>query len=56
MSVKLLKNKSFDIRGKTDALYLAKVTKFGNGAKIDCQKDLIDRDVIVLILKDGEKI
>jgi|GEM_PF-1846142 len=56
MSVKLLKNKSFNIQGKTDSIYQTTVTKFGNGAKIDCLKGLVGRDVIVLVLKNGEKI
>lgn len=56
MSVKLTKNRIFSFRGKIEKLYSTKVTPFGNGAKIGCEKDYMNRDAIVLILKKGETL
>ena len=34
---------------KISTFYRKKVTKFGNGAKIDCPKEYIGKDVIVIV-------
>ena len=34
---------------KFDAYFIKKVTKFGNGAKIDCPKEYLDKKVIVIV-------
>lgn len=47
-----IKNKKLNIFTDVDNLYTKKVTKFGSGAKIDCSKQYIGKDVIVIILKD----
>ena len=31
-----------------------KVTKFGNSAKVSCPKEFLDREVYLVIVKDGE--
>lgn len=56
MTLKLVKNKTFSMRGKIESFYSSTVTKFGNGAKIDCRKNFIDRNVIIFVLKKGEVI
>lgn len=30
-----------------------KVTKFGTGAKVDCPKEFLDKEVYLVILEDG---
>ena len=32
-----------------------KVTRFGNGAKVDCPKEYLDHDVYLVILDDDSK-
>ena len=31
-----------------------KVTKFGNSAKVSCQKEFLDKEVYLVIIKDGQ--
>ena len=31
------------------------VTKFGNGAKVDCPKEFLGKEVYLVILEDGNK-
>lgn len=56
MSMKLSQKRAFSIREKVDKFYTSKVTAFGHGAKIGCEKDFLNRDVVVLILKKGESL
>lgn len=46
----LLNGKSIEFN-KIDYLALKKVTKIGNGAKVDCEKKYIDRYAYVFIFK-----
>ncbi|MBU4501723.1 MAG: DUF2080 family transposase-associated protein [Nanoarchaeota archaeon] len=32
-----------------------KVTKFGTGAKVDCPKEYLGKDVYLIIVEDGRK-
>lgn len=34
---------------KFDAYFRKKVTKFGNGAKIDCPKEYLGKNVIIIV-------
>jgi putative transposon-encoded protein len=41
----------FSFESEIDCFFEKKITKFGNGAKIDAPKELIDRKVIILVEK-----
>ena len=46
-----LKDGNFSLKSKVDFFFEKKITKFGNGAKIDAPKEFIGRRVIVLVEK-----
>ena len=41
----------FSFKSKVDFFFEKKITKFGNGAKIDAPKEFIGRKVIILVEK-----
>ena len=45
------KNDEFSMKSKVDFFFEKKITKFGNGAKIDAPKEFIGRKVIILVEK-----
>ena len=45
------KDEIFSMRSKVDFFFEKKITRFGNGAKIDAPKEFIGRKVIVLVEK-----
>jgi len=45
------KNNDFSMKSKIDFFFEKKITKFGNGAKIDAPKEFIGRKVIILVEK-----
>ena len=45
------KEKEFSMKSKVDFFFEKKITKFGNGAKIDAPKEFIGRKVIILVEK-----
>jgi len=45
------KNNDFSMKSKIDFFFEKKITKFGNGAKIDAPKEFIGRRVIILVEK-----
>ena len=45
------KDDEFSIKSKVDFFFEKKITKFGNGAKIDAPKEFIGRKVIILVEK-----
>ena len=51
---KFQKNK-FTLESEVDFFFEKKITKFGNGAKIDAPKDHIGKKVIVLVCKERIK-
>ncbi len=44
--------KKLVIEDNVEEMYEKVVTKYGNGAKIDCQKRNIGKKAVVIILKD----
>lgn len=46
-----LKCEDFSMKSKIDFFFEKKITKFGNGAKIDAPKEFIGRKVIILVEK-----
>jgi putative transposon-encoded protein len=46
--IKLMDNK-LNIQDEIEVLFEKKVTKFGNGAKIDCPKEHIGKKVYILV-------
>ena len=42
-------NKKFTFESKVEFFFEKKITKFGNGAKIDAPKDYIGKSVIVIV-------
>ena len=45
------KDDDFTLKSKVDFFFEKKITKFGNGAKIDAPKEFIGRKVIILVEK-----
>lgn len=45
------KDTEFSMKSKVDFFFEKKITKFGNGAKIDAPKEFIGRKVIILVEK-----
>ena len=45
------KKDRFTLESEVDFFFEKKITKFGNGAKIDAPKDFIGRKVIILVEK-----
>ncbi|MEA3430159.1 MAG: DUF2080 family transposase-associated protein [Nanoarchaeota archaeon] len=45
------KENEFSVKSKVDFFFEKKITKFGNGAKIDAPKEFIGRRVIILVEK-----
>ena len=45
------KDNEFSMKSKVDFFFEKKITKFGNGAKIDAPKEFIGRKVIILVEK-----
>ena len=45
------KDDEFSMKSKIDFFFEKKITKFGNGAKIDAPKEFIGRKVIILVEK-----
>ena len=44
MTIKILKSKTLELKQKDIiAFYKADITNFGNGAKIDCKKEFLDK-------------
>ena len=41
--------------GNVQGFFKKKVTKFGNGAKIDCPKEYLGKNVYVVIVDENEK-
>lgn len=46
-----LKDGDFSLKSQVDFFFEKKITKFGNGAKIDAPKEFIGRKVIILVEK-----
>ncbi len=46
-----LKDEEFSMKSMIDFFFEKKITKFGNGAKIDAPKEFIGRKVIILVEK-----
>jgi len=46
------RNKKFTLESKVEFFFEKKITKFGNGAKIDAPKEYLKRKVIVLVCND----
>lgn len=53
MSKLVLENKKLVLTDEIDGFVVKTVTKFGNGAKVDCQKEYIGRTVYLVICKEG---
>ncbi len=45
------KDDEFSMKSRIDFFFEKKITKFGNGAKIDAPKEFIGRKVIILVEK-----
>ena len=45
------KDNEFSMKSEVDFFFEKKITRFGNGAKIDAPKEFIDRQVIILVEK-----
>jgi putative transposon-encoded protein len=43
------------LHDEIDGFFEKSVTKFGNGAKIDCPKEFLGRRVYVIVCKEGEE-
>jgi len=48
----IFQNKKFTFESKAEFFFEKRITKFGNGAKIDAPKEHLGKKVIVLVLKD----
>ena len=46
-----IKNNELKLKDEIETIFQKKVTKFGNGAKIDCVKKYIGKEVYVIIRK-----
>ena len=47
----MYKDEEFSMKSKVDFFFEKKITRFGNGAKIDAPKEFIGRKVIILVEK-----
>lgn len=50
--IRAVKGGKLNLQEGVEEIYERKVTKYGNGAKIDSQKKYLGRRALVLILKD----
>ncbi len=50
--IRVVKGGKLNLQEDVEEIYERKVTKYGNGAKIDSQKKYLGRRALVLILKD----
>ena len=50
--IRAVKGGKHNLQEDVEEIYERKVTKYGNGAKIDSQKKYLGRRALVLILKD----
>ena len=46
-----IKNNELELKDEIETVFQKKVTKFGNGAKIDCTKTHIGKEAYVIIRK-----
>lgn len=46
-----VKNNKLELKDEIETIFQKKVTKFGNGAKIDCVKKYIGKEAYVIIRK-----
>ena len=51
-NVKAIANGKLTLTDNVDEIYEKRVTPYGNGAKIDCQKKYIGRRAYIIIVKD----
>ena len=51
MRTLIAKNGKLELKDEIETIFQKKVTKFGNGAKIDCQKTHIGKEAYVIIRK-----
>lgn len=49
----IAKNGKLELKDEIETIFQKKVTKFGNGAKIDCVKKYIGKEAYVIIRKKG---
>jgi putative transposon-encoded protein len=47
-----LKRESILLRDEIDGFFEKVVTRFGNGAKIDCPKEFLGKRVLVIVCKE----
>jgi len=46
-----IKNQELELKDEIETIFQKTVTKFGNGAKVDCQKKYIGKETYVIIRK-----
>ncbi|MBI5002811.1 DUF2080 family transposase-associated protein [Candidatus Woesearchaeota archaeon] len=46
-----IKNNELELKDEVETIFQKTVTKFGNGAKIDCLKKYVGKEVYVIIRK-----
>lgn len=46
-----IKNNKLELKDEIETIFQKKVTKFGNGAKIDCVKKYVGKEAYVIIRK-----
>ena len=46
-----IKNNELELKDEIETIFQKTVTKFGNGAKIDCLKKYVDKEVYVIVRK-----
>ena len=51
-SVKAIAGGKITLQDNVEEIFEKKITKYGNGAKVDAQKKYIGRRVYVIVLKD----
>jgi len=47
-----IKNNQLELKDNIETIFQKEVTKFGNGAKIDCLKKHIGKEVYVIVRKN----
>ncbi|MEK6614768.1 MAG: DUF2080 family transposase-associated protein [Bacteroidota bacterium] len=53
MRTLITKNQKLELKDDIETIFEKPVTKFGNGAKIDCPKQYLKRKVYVIIRKSA---
>jgi putative transposon-encoded protein len=48
-----IENQKLELKDNVETIFQKKVTTFGNGAKIDCPKKYVGREVYVVIRKNS---